>query len=143
MKYKSKFRKNGIFRKYAFLSTILFFSGFLMASLHAQEVIITGTVTAASDGMPLPGVSIVDVNEPTTGVNTDFDGNYSLTVSDGNTSLRFSYIGFTSTVIAVNNQSTINVAMQEDVASLDEVVVVGYGTQKKATRPCTDKITGH
>ncbi len=133
MNYQTNYGKNYMIRNHVFLTAILFFSGFLVASINAQDVIITGTVTAASDGLPLPGVSIVDVNEPTTGANTDFDGNYSLAVSDGNTSLRFSYIGFTSTVIAVNNQSTINVVMQEDVANLEEVVVVGYGTQKKAT----------
>ena len=133
MNYSKKFSKNHLLRKYVFLTMILFFGGLLMSAVQAQETKITGTVTAASDGMPLPGVSIVDVNEPTKGVVTDFDGNYEMTVSDGNTSLRFSYVGFTSVVVAVNNQTTLNVALQDDVANLEEVVVVGYGTQKKAT----------
>ncbi|EAR02561.1 SusC/RagA family TonB-linked outer membrane protein [Maribacter sp. HTCC2170] len=132
MNYESKFRKNGILRKCAFLTTILFFSGLLISAVQAQEIQVSGTVTAASDGQPLPGVSIVDVNDATKGAVTDFDGNYVITV-DGNSSLRFSYIGFTPVEMAVNNQSSLSVAMQEDVASLDEVVVVGYGTQKKGT----------
>jgi TonB-linked SusC/RagA family outer membrane protein len=83
--------------------------------------------------MPLPGVSVIDANNPTRGVQADFDGNFTITLDDGNTSLRFSYIGFKSAVVPVNNQSTINVSLEEDVANLEEVVVVGYGTQKKAT----------
>ncbi|MGB5668058.1 MAG: TonB-dependent receptor plug domain-containing protein, partial [Maribacter sp.] len=133
MNYSKKFSKNHILRKYVFLTTIFFFGGLLISAVQAQETKITGTVNAASDGMPLPGVSIVDVNEPSKGVVTDFDGNYEMTVSDGNTSLRFSYVGFISVVMAVNNQTTLNVTLQDDVANLDEVIVVGYGTQKKAT----------
>jgi len=133
MNYQSKFGKKHILHKYVLLTAILFISGFLFSSIQAQDVTVSGTVTAASDGMPLPGVSIVNVNEPAVGIQTDFDGNYELTVSDGNTSLRFSYIGFISKVIAVNNQTSLNVTLDDDVANLDEVVVVGYGTQKKAT----------
>ena len=133
MNYQINYGKKFMIRNHVFLTTILFFSGFLFSTMHAQEVTVSGTVTAASDGMPLPGVSIVNVNEPTVGIQTDFDGNYELTVSDGNTSLRFSYIGFISKVIALNNQTSLNVVLDDDVASLDEVVVVGYGTQKKAT----------
>ncbi|HMB63432.1 MAG TPA: SusC/RagA family TonB-linked outer membrane protein, partial [Eudoraea sp.] len=97
------------------------------------QTTVSGNVTSAADGVPLPGVSIVDVNDNTNGVVADFDGNYSITVDDGTTSLRFSSIGYKAVVIAVNNQTTLNVALEEDVANLDEVVVVGYGTQKKAT----------
>ncbi len=97
------------------------------------QTTVSGTVTSAADNMPLPGVSVIDANNPTRGVQADFDGNYSITLDNGNTSLRFSYIGFKSVVVPVNNQSTINISMEEDVANLEEVVVVGYGTQKKAT----------
>jgi TonB-linked SusC/RagA family outer membrane protein len=132
MNYQSKFGKKSILPKYVFLTTILFFSGLLISAVQAQEINVSGTITAALDGQPLPGVSIVDVNDATKGAVTDFDGNYTISV-EGNTSLRFSYIGFTPVVLAVNNQTNLSVAMQEDVASLDEVVVVGYGTQKKGT----------
>lgn len=115
------------------LSVLFIFGVFSVPVLQAQDVTVSGTVTAASDGMPLPGVSVVDVNDGTKGVVTDFDGNYTISLDDGGTSLRFSYIGFKPMVIAVNNQSSIDATMQEDVAALDEVVVVGYGTQKRAT----------
>ncbi len=104
-----------------------------MSALYAQNLNVSGTVTSASDGTPLPGVSIVDVNNPSTGVVADFDGNYSIQLASGNTSLRFSYIGFKTLVVPVNNRTTVDAALAEDVAALDEVVVVGYGTQKKAT----------
>lgn len=108
---------------------------FLMGITNAQGqgITVSGTITSASDGLPLPGVSIVDVNDSSKGVITDFDGNYTISLSSGTTSLRFSSIGFKTTVSAVNNRTTLNLTMEEDVASLDEVVVVGYGTQKRAT----------
>src|SRR5690606_11585947 len=92
------------------------------------DVTIRGTVTDAS-GEPIPGVT---VSIPGTGIGTatDLDGNYSLTVPEGST-LVFSFIGFTSQSIVVGNQTEINVTMVEDVASLDEVVVVGYGSVRR------------
>ena len=89
---------------------------------------ITGTITDA-DGIPLAGASVV-VKGTTTGAVADFDGNYTITApADG--TLVFSYVGYKATEITVNNQSTINVTLVEDASLLDEVVVVGYGTQKK------------
>lgn len=133
MNNKLCFGKKDPFANSWFLGLFFLFCGFSGSTVYGQQVTITGTVISASDKMPLPGVSIVDVNEPTNGVVTDFDGNYQLTLSNGNTSLRFSYIGFKPFVVPVNNQEQLNVEMDEDVASLDEVVVVGYGTQKRAT----------
>jgi TonB-linked SusC/RagA family outer membrane protein len=106
---------------------------FLLISAIQSQTTITGSVTAAGDGLPLPGVTILDTGDSTNGVNSDFDGNYTITVADGTTNLQFSYIGFKTVKVAVNNQTNINMAMEEDVANLEEVVVVGYGTQKKAT----------
>ncbi|UWX55180.1 carboxypeptidase-like regulatory domain-containing protein [Maribacter litopenaei] len=103
------------------------------STVMTAQTTVSGTVTSAADGMPLPGVSIIDANNPTRGVQADFDGNYSITLDDGNTSLRFSYIGFKTVVVPLNNQTTLNVSLEEDVANLEEVVVVGYGTRKKAT----------
>lgn len=116
-----------------FCAILFLTAGLFSSNLYAQSINVSGTVISASDGMPLPGVSIVDVNDPTTGVVSDFDGNYSISLNSGNTSLRFTYIGFKPLVVAVNNRTTVNASMEEDVAALDEVVVVGYGTQKKAT----------
>lgn len=116
-----------------FLAFVLFLGGILFSSVQAQGITVSGTVTASSDGQPLPGVTILDTNDSTIGTISDFDGNYTISGVQGTTSLRFSSIGFKTVVVAVNNQTTINVSMEEDLASLDEVVVVGYGTQKKAT----------
>ena len=99
---------------------------FLVQAVFAQEKTVTGTVTSAADGNPLPGVSIV-AKGTLNGTQTDFDGNYTITVDEAAT-LVFSYIGFKTTEIPAAGQVTIDVALEEDVALLDEVVLVGYGT---------------
>lgn len=118
---------------FVLLTLFLFFNGLVFTSAQAQETTVAGTITSAADGLPLPGVSVLDVNDNSIGVVADFDGNYNIKPSSGTTSLRFSYVGFKSVIIPINNQTTLNVSMEEDVANLEEVVVVGYGTQKKAT----------
>ena len=115
------------------LKFLVFILTFCTTVISFAQTTVSGTVTSAADGMPLPGVSVIDANNPTKGVQADFDGNYTITLDNGDTSLRFSYIGFKPTVVPINNRTTINLAMEEDVANLEEVVVVGYGTQKKAT----------
>ncbi|WP_435139646.1 TonB-dependent receptor [Formosa sp. A9] len=90
---------------------------------------ITGTVVDGN-GQPLPGANIIEKNT-SNGTQTDLNGNFSLTVSEPDALLEVSYLGFISQIISINNQSIINITMHEDVASLDEVVVVGYGTVKK------------
>ena len=132
MDEKLLFKKKNIVYNLKFIILFFLLNGFAAMSMTAQ-ITVTGTVTAVSDGLPLPGVSIIDVNNPTVGVVTDFDGNYTITLEDGNTELRFTYVGFKSIVVGVNDQTVIDVALEDDVASLDEVVVVGYGTQKRAT----------
>ncbi|GAA4295224.1 TonB-dependent receptor [Aestuariibaculum suncheonense] len=93
-----------------------------------QQRTVTGKVTDQS-GIPLPGVSIV-VKGTTRGVSTDFDGKYSINITDGEI-LVFSFIGFIEQEFAVNGNSTVNITLNEDVSELNEVVVVGYGTQSK------------
>lgn len=89
---------------------------------------ITGTV---SDELgPLAGVSIV-IKGTTKGTTTDFDGNYSIEVDDGDAVLVFSYIGYATQEIAVGGQANIDLTMAEDASKLDEVVVLGYTTRKK------------
>lgn len=88
---------------------------------------ITGNVSA-EDG-PLPGASVI-VKGTTNGTTTDFDGNYSINAGADNT-LIFSYLGYKTIEIAIGGQSTVNASMSIDAGQLDEVVVVGYGTQKK------------
>jgi TonB-linked SusC/RagA family outer membrane protein len=92
---------------------------------------ITGTVTD-NEGLPLPGANVI-VKGSSVGTQTDFDGNYSLDVPAGASTLVFSYVGFATKEIAINGQTNISVQMEIDAAGLEEVVVVGYGTQKKET----------
>ncbi|WP_298895481.1 SusC/RagA family TonB-linked outer membrane protein [uncultured Psychroserpens sp.] len=107
------------------------FMAFVMQLSFAQEKTVTGTVTSAVDGFPLPGVSVI-VKGTTRGVQTDFDGNYSIKAS-ANETLVFTYVGTKTIEEVVGSRSSINVSMQEDAAVLDEVVVTGYRTQSKAT----------
>ncbi|MGV3640660.1 MAG: SusC/RagA family TonB-linked outer membrane protein, partial [Adhaeribacter sp.] len=90
---------------------------------------VSGKVSSA-DGELLPGVSVV-VKNTTTGTVTDQDGQYTLALPEGAATLVFSFIGFVPQEVAVANRSQVNVTMQVDAKALDEVVVVGYGTQKK------------
>jgi len=109
---------------------LLMFSLFLGLQMQAQDVkTITGTVADAESGTPIPGANVV-VKGTTNGAVTDFDGNYSIEASSGDV-LVFSYVGFRPQEITLGSQSTVNVAMIEDVSTLDEVVVVGYGSQRK------------
>jgi len=94
----------------------------------SQENIVSGTVKDA-DGIPLLGVNIV-VQGTINGTQTDFDGNYSIAVSDGAV-LEFSYVGMLKQSITYSGQSVINVTMKENAASLGEVLIVGYGSQSK------------
>ncbi len=96
--------------------------------LQAQTQNISGTVTDA-DGEGLPGVTII-VQGTTQGTITDFDGTYSLSVPE-NANLVFSFIGFKEEVVNTANQTEINLVMREDAEELGEVIVIGYGIQKK------------
>ena len=103
-----------------------------ISSLQAnpsQNKPITGIVTSATDNEPLIGVS-VQVKETATGGITDMDGKFSVDAQQGQT-LIFSYIGYQTQEIQVGASSVINVVLKEDSEMLDEVVVVGYGVQKK------------
>jgi TonB-linked SusC/RagA family outer membrane protein len=99
-------------------------------SVLAQEKSITGKVTA-DDGSALPGVSVV-VKGTTRGTNTDGEGNFKINVP-ANARLLFSYVGFAPQDIAVGNQTTFNVKLLPDAASLEEVVITTFGTAKKTS----------
>lgn len=96
---------------------------------YAQNYEIKGIVVDAS-GSPLPGVSIV-VKNTLKGTSTGFDGDFILSNVQKGETLVFSYLGFVTKEIVINDGSLLNVTLTEDTQSLDEVVVVGYGTQKK------------
>jgi TonB-linked SusC/RagA family outer membrane protein len=108
------------------LIAICFLTGVNFAS--AEKLTVTGTVTQASDGEPLIGVSII-VKGTTNGATTDIDGNYVIKTETGAT-LVFSYVGCQTREIVVNS-AKIDVALLDNAEVLDEVVVVGYGVQKK------------
>ncbi|SHG02617.1 TonB-linked outer membrane protein, SusC/RagA family [Salegentibacter echinorum] len=95
-----------------------------------ETITVTGTVTEAGSGMPVPAANILEVGT-TNGVMSDFDGNYSIEVSEGAT-LKVSYIGYATQEVEVNGSNEIDIALEQDAAALDEVVVVGYGTQSRA-----------
>ena len=95
------------------------------------EKIITGQVTDLSTGESLPGVNVV-VKATTVGTVTDVEGNYRLTAPDDAETLIFSSVGYVSEEVAIGNRTTINLEMNPDVQSLSEVVVIGYGSVKKA-----------
>ncbi len=105
----------------------LLFLGIMLSTSIIFAQTVTGTVTG--DDGPLPGVTIIEKGTQN-GASTDFDGNYSIDVG-ADAVLVFSFIGFTSQEVAVNGQSTINVTLLVDAQSLDEVVVIGYGTVRK------------
>ena len=112
------------------LLSVLFMLSFTFAAVWAQNIQVKGTVVSGSDDYPLPGVNVV-VKGTATGVITDIDGNFTISVPSDAT-LTFTYVGFKAQDVAVNGQTTLNVVLQEDMETLEEVVVVGYGVQKKA-----------
>ena len=107
---------------------------FISTMVMAQERQVTGTITD-SDGLPLIGVNIIFENT-SRGTQSDFDGNYSITANQGEV-LVYSFVGFSTVRRTLGSEATINVQMLPD-ETLDEVVVVGYGTQSK--RKVTDNI---
>ena len=116
-------------RIYRSLIAILCFALFLNAQdIHSQGKTITGTVVDNSGG-PLPGVSII-IEGTATGVQTDFDGKFSITASTGDV-LIFSYVGLKTVNITVGTNLNVDVTLEDDASVLDEVVVVGYGTKKR------------
>jgi len=118
---KQKFKTQGALSSIALVMAILF-SSFSAINLEAQER-ISGTV-AGPDGIPIPGVNVIQKGTNKGSV-SDFDGNYSIVLTSGQRTLVFSYLGFQTKEIAVGNQSTINATLEEDIESLDEVVI-GY-----------------
>ncbi len=95
-----------------------------------QERAITGTVISSGDQLPLAGATVL-VKGTSTGVTTDFDGNYTINASTGSV-LVFSYIGFNKVEVTVADQTTVNVSLVEDTAMLDEIVITGYGKQSRS-----------
>ena len=112
--------------------TLLFTFVFLRwsALLQAQDQTITGQITDLSEGEGLPGVNIL-VKGSSVGTVTDIDGNYSLSVPLTAETLVFSSVGYETLEEPINNRSTIDIALSSDIQALSEIVVIGYGTQKR------------
>ena len=114
------------------LKTLCFFFslfGLQASTIYAQNI-ITGTITEMENGMPLAGVNILEEGTAR-GTMTDFDGNYTINVP-ADAVLEVSYVGYATQQIKVGGRNEINIVLQTDAAGLDEVVIVGYGTQKKS-----------
>ncbi|MCF2491260.1 TonB-dependent receptor [Dyadobacter sp. CY347] len=111
---------------------LLYMMVFLSVSFvcYGQEISVSGKVTAGADGSILPGASVL-IKGTTTGVPTDAEGNFAISVPSPQSVLVFSMIGMTAQEVTVGTQTTINVALVEDAKALGEVVVIGYGTASK------------
>ena len=114
---------------YFVYSTVVFAAGSSVEQLQQQPVNVSGQVKSV-EGITLPGVNVL-IKGTSIGVISDNDGNYSIQQVDPNATLVFSYIGFLTQEVGVNAKNVINVTLVEDIQSLDEVVIVGYGTQLK------------
>ncbi len=102
----------------------------LTLTAWSQDSEVTGKVISGEDGLPIPGVNIV-VEGTTRGTTTDVDGNYTIVLGPEETSLVFSFVGFRTVTEPVNGRSNIDITLEPEVTALDEIVVVGYGEQRK------------
>lgn len=105
---------------------IISYSSFLFAQTHN----VKGSVKDGELGLGIPGATVLEKGT-TNGTTSDVDGNYSINVSNPNVSLEISFIGYKTLIIPVNDQKNIDVLLFPQVTELDEIVVIGYGTQKK------------
>lgn len=97
---------------------------------NPQQITVRGTVTDASTKEALPGVNVI-ISGTTIGAITDASGNFTLEAPNASVKIQFSFIGYIMQEVALAGKTTLNVALESDVAQLSEVVVVGYGVQKK------------
>jgi len=110
---------------------LLLYVGLLcFASIGWAQTSVTGTVTDEQNS-PLPGATVLEKGT-TNGTTTDFDGNFTIEVANQNAILEVSYLGYTTTELPLNGQSNVTIQLSEDATQLEDVVVVGYGTQKKS-----------
>lgn len=122
---KDKFRDRSFSRLSIWICMLLSLTAF------GQNIDVSGTVTTFEDGQPLPGVNVI-VKGTNQGVQTDFDGNFTVKAVPGDATLVFSYIGFENQEVPIKGRTRLSVALKTDQESLDEVVVIGYGTVKKS-----------
>lgn len=136
--------KNYSFKSLLLLATFIGYASFLMAkpingkmgnevqNTQQKSRVITGTIVDAADGSPIIGASVI-VKNTSEGTISDIDGNFSLKVPSDAKALTISYIGYMSQELMLNNSDAIHVKLKSNSEILDEVIVVGYGVQKKIT----------
>lgn len=113
-----------------FIFLLFLFLSFTSKVVAQDGFELTGKVLDAN-GLPLPGANILEKGT-SNGTQTDFDGKFGLTLTDENATLVVSYVGFATQEVNVSGQSTISISLEEDAAALDEVVLVGYGSQERS-----------
>ncbi len=118
--------KTAIWQRVLLSFFLVILSGYVSA-----QITVKGKVTDATSGEALPGVSVV-VTGTTTGVATNLDGEYTLKVPSASSQISFSFVGYKSQIIPIDGNAVIDVKLQPDVATLDEIVVIGYGQVKKS-----------
>ncbi|MGI9542738.1 MAG: carboxypeptidase-like regulatory domain-containing protein [Cyclobacteriaceae bacterium] len=115
---------------YVFFIILMLMSALVSHNAQSQDKTITGTVTTADDNTGLPGANVF-IKGTTTGTVTDVDGNYTIGLPAESEILVFSSVGYITQEIEIGTQSQININLVADVTALEEIVVVGYGTQQK------------
>jgi len=120
---------NSIWRS-GWLMLFLLGTSLLTLAQSPRTLTIRGSVTAGESGQALPGVNVI-IKNTSQGTTTNAEGAFSLNVPEGTRTLTFSYIGYQAKDVTLNGQTSLNVVLQPDERALSEVVVVGYGTQRK------------
>jgi TonB-linked SusC/RagA family outer membrane protein len=118
-------------RKLLLMFLLLFLTGTVAWSQADSVRTVTGKVTSADDGTGLPGVNVI-VEGTTKGTSTDAEGNYSISLAPSENTLSFSFVGFQTVTHQVGDRTTIDVVLELELTSLDEVVVIGYGEARKS-----------
>jgi Ca-activated chloride channel homolog len=118
---------------FTFFKVLALFLAIFSFSNSFAGLVITGKVIA-EDGTPIPGVTVL-IKGTSKGTTTDLNGKYSIEVPDGNVKLEFSYIGYLTEEVKVGTENTINVKLTTNLSTVDEVVVVGYGTSDEYESP--------
>ena len=120
-------------------NTITFFKnsllGFLLLTLFnlsaQQKQLISGNIRDINN-IPIPGVNILEESNPRNGTVSDFDGNFTISITP-NSTLTFSYVGYETQVVKITTKTTLKIILLEDLSSLDEITIVAYGKQKKSS----------
>jgi len=114
----------------ALLFVVALFTMTLSYEVSAQQRVITGTVISDEDGLGLPGATVL-VKGTTVGTTTDLDGNFSISVPDGGTTLIFSFVGLETKEEVIGNRTVIDVTLTTDAEQLSEVVVTAIGIERE------------